>query len=118
MCARLIETLQPPAPPTDGPADRAAAILRQHGCKWVLEAIADNPDGPVTMSTDISKQAVEYEVCIGGPSDRDKGRIIWHKTVWFGATDAHCAGGAAFVAAAREQEHVAWAALELLESAR
>lgn len=113
----IVETVRPPLP-EGSTAARAESVLLRLGAKWVYEAIEDNPDGPVAMETEISRQTVEYEVRIGGSSDRDKGRIIWHKTVWFGASDAHCAGGSAFVAAAREQDQVAWAALELLESFR
>lgn len=96
----------------------AMNILVRSGAKWVDEALRDNPDGPITEHTTRTKTEVEYEVTIGYQEDRSKGRLIWFRTVAFGHTDAHCAGGAAFVAAAREQSDVAFAALELMELRR
>lgn len=96
----------------------AMNILVRAGAKWVDEALRDNPDGPITEHTTRTKTEIEYEVTIGYCDDQHRGRLIWHKTVPFGHDDAHCAGGAAFVAAAREQQDVAFAALELMEARR
>jgi hypothetical protein len=115
---KTIETLIPPGPETT--ADRALAILRAAGARFFDEALAANPDGPVEMVTDISRTEIAYEVVIGGVSigDHGRARTIWTALVAFGASDAHCAGGAAFVSSARQQEAVAWAALELMEARR
>lgn len=102
-------------------ADRATNILVSNGARFVNEALADNPDGPVQMITDVSRLEVSYEVVVGDPTDSMStkcARTIWHRIVPFGASDRHVAGGAAFVEAARSQESVAWAALELMESRR
>lgn len=106
----------------EGPGyESALSILKQHGARFVDETIADNPNGPVRMETDVSRTEVVYEVVIGDPSDSmstRSARTIWHRIVPFGASDRHVAGGAAFVEAARAQQDVAWAALEILESRR
>jgi hypothetical protein len=97
----------------------AMNILVRAGAKWVNEALRDNPDGPITEHTTRTKTEVEYEVTIGiGGLGGDRSRTIWFKTVTFGADDAHCAGGRAFVEAARESSDVAFAALELMELRR
>jgi hypothetical protein len=115
----IVETLTRPAR-GDGEA-RAANVLVRSGAQFVDDAIRDNPDGPVTMHTEISRTEVDYAVVIGSPEcsmSARTARTIWHRTVTFGATDRYCAGGAAFVEAARMQETVAWAVLELLEARR
>jgi hypothetical protein len=96
----------------------AMNILVRAGAKWVDEALRDSPDGPVTMHITRTRTEIEYEVTIGDPDDRDRGRVIWYREVAFGHDDAHCTGGAAFVAVAREQDAVAFAALELMELRR
>jgi hypothetical protein len=96
----------------------AMNILVRTGAKWVDEALRDNPDGPITEHTTRTRTEVEYEVTIGYTDDRNRGRLIWRKTVAFGHDDAHCGGGRAFVEAAREQADVAFAAVELMETRR
>lgn len=86
------------------------------GAQFVDEALVDNPDGPVQMRTELSRTDVTYTVTIG--ESLRAARCIWHRVVVFGCTDRTVAGGAAFVEAARMQEVVAWAALELMESRR
>lgn len=93
---------------------QAMNILVHSGAKWVDEAISDNPDGPIVQHTTRTKTEIEYEVTIGYLDDRSRGRLIWHKTVAFGHDDSHCAGGRAFVEVGREQDAVAFAALELM----
>lgn len=88
------------------------------GAQFVEQALRDNPDGPVSMWTTLTRTEIDYEVTVGFMDDRSRGRIIWHKTVVFGHTDRTVAGGAAFVEAARVQETVAWSALALMESLR
>ncbi|HET9893257.1 MAG TPA: hypothetical protein VFQ42_22455 [Mycobacterium sp.] len=102
------------------PAEASNLLVRK-GAQFVEEALRDNPDGPVKMVIDISRTEINYDVVIGDPEDSMSprgARTIWHKTVYFGSSDRHCAGGAAFVEASREQDAVAFAALELLESRR
>jgi hypothetical protein len=113
----IIETLTHGASMTER---EATNILVSSGAQFVEVAIRDEPDGPVVMLTDISRIEVVYEVVIGDTAagDRGKARTIWRRAVTFGATDRTVAGGASFVEAAREQERVAWAALDLLESRR
>jgi hypothetical protein len=91
------------------------------GAQFADGAIRDNSDGPVRMHTVVSRLDVTYDVLIGEAGDPgcvDSARCIWHRVVTFGATDRTVAGGAAFVEAARTQEAVAWAALDLLEARR
>ena len=105
----------------DARAARAANILVRAGAQFVDAALLDNPDGPVRMHTELSRTEVSYDVAIGDPSDgmSPRGaRCIWHRVVVFGATDRTVAGGSAFVEAARLQEVVAQAALDLLEARR
>lgn len=99
-------------------AERAVAILKQHGARFVDEAIRDNPDGPVVMVTTRYATEVDYQVLIGeaDSGDRGKSRVIWDRSVTFGATDRTVAGGADFVAAARAQEEVQHAAYSLLNA--
>jgi len=116
---KIAERLRPPGIGED-PA-RATNLLVRAGAQFVDEALVDHPDGPVQMRTEISRTDVRYEVTIGDPSDRTgprAARCIWHRVVVFGHTDRTVAGGAAFVEAARVQESVAWAALDLLEARR
>ncbi len=115
MATTLVETLVP-----GSAADPHAAMnqLVRAGAQFVEAALADNPNGPVSMTTTIDRTETTYEVHIGFDDDRSRGRTIWHRTVYFGSTDRHCAGGGAFVEAARLQEAVAWAALTLLENRR
>ncbi len=94
--------------------NEARNVLVRAGAQWVDEAIRDNRHGPVTMHTTIDRDEIDYEVSIGSP---EGGRFIWSKTVKFGDDAAHRAAGAAFVAVAREQDSVAFAALHLLELA-
>lgn len=94
--------------------NEARNVLVRAGAQWVDEAIRDNRNGPVTMHTTIDREEIDYEVSIG---PADGGRFIWSKTVKFGEDAAHRAAGAAFVAVGREQDSVAFAALELLELA-
>jgi hypothetical protein len=115
---KFIEQLHPP--PRGDTETRATNILVRSGAQFVDEAIRDNPDGPVQMHTEISRTEVIYDVLVGGDDDRSPrpGRFIWSRTVVFGHTDRTVTGGADFVEAARTQEAVAWAALELLEARR
>jgi hypothetical protein len=112
----------PPTPPPHGNDEvRAANILVRAGAQFVDEALIDNPDGPVQTHTALSRTDVRYDVTIGDPSDRitpRTARCIWHRVVTFGHTDRTVAGGTAFVEAARMQEAVAWAALDLMEARR
>lgn len=97
----------------------AMNVLVRSGAKWVDEALRDNPDGPVMMTTVRTRTEIEYEVIVGILDDCcTKARCIWSKTVAFGHDDRHHAGGAAFVEVSREQDAVAFAALELLEGRR
>jgi hypothetical protein len=98
----------------------AMNVLVRSGAKWVDEALRDNPDGPIVQLITRTKTEIDYEVVVGDPNagDRGRARCIWHATVTFGHDDAHCAGGAAFVKTAREQDAVAFAALELMELRR
>lgn len=86
----------------------------------LLEALRDNPDGPVKMGITRTRTEIEYDVIVGdeGMGDHGKARVVWYQTVHFGSDDAHCAGGYAFVAAGREQDTIAFALLEILESRR
>ena len=93
----------------------AMNIMVRSGAKWVDEALRDNPDGPIVQHTTRTKTEIEYEVTIGYLDDRSRGRLIWCKTVTFGHDEAHCSAGRAFVEAGREQDAVAFAALELME---
>jgi hypothetical protein len=99
---------------------QAMNVLVRHHAKWVDEALRDNPDGPVVMLITRTKTEIDYEVVIGDPGAGDHGRArtVWHDSVAFGNSDAHCGGGTAFVAAARVQDEVAFAALELMELRR
>jgi len=114
----ITEHLSPP--PHGNDEARATNILVRAGAQFVDKALVDNPDGPVQMHTTLSRTDVTYDVTIGDPSDsmRRTARCIWHRVVVFGHTDRTVAGGAAFVEAARMQEAVAWAALDLLEARR
>lgn len=115
----IVERLSAPGRGDD--SVRAANILVRCGAQFVDEALRDNPDGPVQMHTEISRADVTYSVCVGDPSDSmspRSARCIWHRVVVFGHTDRTVAGGAAFVEAARTQEAVAWAALDLMEARR
>jgi hypothetical protein len=115
----ITERLSPP--PRGDDEARAANILVRAGAQFVDDGIHDNPDGPVRMHTEVSRTDVSYDVTIGDPSDSMSprtARCIWHRVVVFGHTDRTVAGGAAFVEAARMQESVAWAALDLLEARR
>lgn len=116
---KISEQLSPP--PRGNSEARAANILVRAGAQFVDEAIADNPDGPVQMHTELSRTEVSYGVAIGDSSDSmtpRTDRFIWYRVVTFGHTDRTVAGGAAFVEVARMQEAVAWAALDLLEARR
>ena len=113
---QITEQLSPP--PRGDYESRAANILVRLGAQFVDDANRDNPDGPVTMRTEISRTEVVYEVVVGDRMDSRGARCIWHRVVSFGESRRHCAGGAAFVEAARAQEAVAWAALDLLEARR
>lgn len=115
----ITETLRPPGGSQD--EARATNVLVRAGAQFVDAALRDNPDGPVTMHTEISRAKVTYEVVIGHPDDSmapQAARYIWRRTVAFGSTDRNCAGGVSFTEAARQQEAVAWAALDLLEARR
>lgn len=89
--------------------------LVRNGAQFVELGLSDNPDGPIREITTRTKTEIDYEVIIGYDGDRDRGRAVWYKTVPFGASDRHCAGGAAFVEAARQQAEVAFDLLELME---
>lgn len=97
--------------------DHARTILKQHGARFIDEALRDNPDGPVTMVTTRYATEVFYQVLIGDADSGDRGRsrVIWDRAVTFGATDRTVAGGADFVAAARAQADVQHAAYSLLQ---
>jgi hypothetical protein len=101
-----------------GRTDNLRAILAKHGARFIDEAIRDNPDGPVSAVTTRYATEVDYQVIVGGWDDGDHGkaRVIWDRSVSFGATDARCAGGSDFVAAARAQDEVASAAYALLSA--
>jgi hypothetical protein len=94
-------------------------ILVRAGAQFVDDAIRDNPDGPVTRRTEISRAKITYEMMIGCPGNSlspRAARYIWRRAVTFGRTNQHCAGGTAFIETARQQEAVAWVALDLLEA--
>ena len=91
-------------------AAAAASTLVRLGAQFVEQAIAAEPDGQVNMITSIAKTHVTYDVAIGYG---DSQRVIWRRTVKFGNTAHNVAGGPAFQHAARDQDAVAWAALEL-----
>lgn len=97
--------------------ETARTILNRHGARFVDEALRDNPDGPVAMITTRYATEIDYQVIVGHPDsgDRGKSRVIWDRSVAFGATDARVAGGRDFVAAARAQDEVAYAAFVLCE---
>jgi len=63
----------------------------------------------VTMFTVIEAESVVYTVRTGESlmEDFGNGREVWRKEVPFGMGERFRAGGAAFVAAAREQAEVA-----------
>jgi hypothetical protein len=75
----------------------------------------------VSMVTDRDACGIDYSVVLefddsgAGPAgaEPDDRRTVWAKRVHFGAIDDYCAGGRAFVAAAREQHEIAdeWWAL-------
>lgn len=94
----------------------ATSRLLQHGAKFIEDAIRDNPDGPVSMLTEIGDCEVTYQVVVGcvDAGDRGRARTVWHREVVFGQTDRTVAGGAAFVEAARAQEDVAWSLIALI----
>jgi hypothetical protein len=96
--------------------ERARQLLVKHGARWVDEAIRDNPDGPVMTITTRYATEVDYRVVVGDlqAGDLGKARIVWDRSVTFGATDRTVAGGADFVAAARAQDEVAFALYALL----
>lgn len=98
---------------------QATSRLLSSGCRFVDEALRDNPTGPVQMITGIDHTEITYEVVVGDldAGDRGKARTVWHRTVTFGHDDRHHAGGAAFVEAAREQDAVAWALVTLIRRA-
>lgn len=109
------------SPPPRGNEVHAANILVRAGAQFVDGALINNPDGPVQMHTEISRTDVRYDVTIGDSSNHmtpRTARCIWHRVVTFGHTDRTVAGGTAFIEAARMQEAVAWAALDLLEARR
>jgi hypothetical protein len=93
-------------------------ILTKHGTRFIDEALRDNPDGPVAMVTTRYATEIDYRVIVGELTDGDHGkaRVIWDRSVSFGATDARVAGGSDFVAAARAQDEVAFAAHALLNA--
>lgn len=71
----------------------------------------EEPQLPVTMRTDIDRDAIRYEVRVSfdGPGfeEGENENSVWYREVFFGSTDRHCAGGAAFIEAAREQQRIA-----------
>jgi hypothetical protein len=73
---------------------------------------------PVTMVTERTDEGIDYSVVAGSVDSGDFGnaRNIWYTTVFFGTTDATRAGGAAFVAAAREQQKIADLVFEYIQS--
>lgn len=94
----------------------ARRILTIHRAQFVDEALADNPDGPVRMIITRTRAEIDYEVVIG--HDEGKARAVWCKSVTFDFTDRTAAGGYDFVQAAREQDEVGLAMLELVEQRR
>lgn len=97
--------------------ESAWGIIKSNGAfAMTIVALADNPDGPVQEITSRHACGVDYEVVVGdiAAGDRGQARTVWSKSVTFGATDRTVAGGYDFVAAAREQEAVAWAILALI----
>jgi hypothetical protein len=98
----------------------ARSTLVKYGARFFEEAIRDNPDGPVSMVTTRYDTEIAYQVIVGeiDAGDRGRARTIWDRAVTFGATDARCAGGSDFVAAARAQDTVAEAAHVLLSRSR
>ena len=102
--------------------ESAWRIVRAAGIREdvLAEALRDNPDGPVRMGIERSRTEIVYDIIVGDPlaGDLGKARIVWQNTIRFGSTDRHCAGGAAFVEAGREQDAIAFAILEILESRR
>jgi hypothetical protein len=63
----------------------------------------------VEMATKIGLYCIRYEVItIEREQETDARYLVWAKEVRFGRHESHQVGGPAFVAAAREQEQVAW----------
>jgi hypothetical protein len=123
MTYRIKEVLTGPPPPLDGassvqqvsrtlPMQQETwwSTLARHGARFVDEALRDHPDGPVVMVTTRYATEIDYRVVVGDPSDGDRGRarVVWDRSVSFGATDARVAGGSDFVAATRAQDEVAF----------
>ena len=94
--------------------------LAAAGARFVEEALHDNPDGPIVSLCIRTRTEIEYQVIIGDADSGDHGRsrIVWHREVTFGMTDATVAGGSAFIEASRTQDRVALYLLELMESRR
>lgn len=92
----------------------AKQALITAGAKNVGLALGAYPHGPVTEVTSRSATGVDYEVRVG--TDRASSMAVWSTTVLFGQDDRHCAGGHAFVEAARTQARVAFAIVALLEN--
>ncbi len=63
----------------------------------------------VTMTTHIDEDSITYAVWTGDALAGDFGnqREVWRKEIPFGMGERFRAGGAAFIAAAREQAEVA-----------
>lgn len=95
------------------PAPELRKLLLGLGARNLDEAITDNPDGPIVMVTSRYATEIHYRVVVGESSDP---RIIWDRSVIFGATDRTVAGGADFTAAARAQDEVAQVAHALLDA--
>jgi hypothetical protein len=69
------------------------------------------PELPVVMETTIERDGVLYAVTVFEQDvpciDGEAGIEVWRREVFFGSDDRHCAGGYAFIEAAREQQRIA-----------
>lgn len=83
----------------------------RHPAEWSEAERADVAE--VHMRTERDDVGISYAVCVALRSlaasafeDGEDRIVLWVKRVDFGTTDATCAGGAAFVHAAKEQERI------------
>jgi hypothetical protein len=116
--SKIVDTVVSAGP---GSADEARKNLRICSARFVDEALADHPDGPVHSVITRHGTGIDYEVVVGdldASGGSNGGRVIWSRGVTFGMDDRHVAGGAAFVEIAREQDAVSFWMFTLLESKR
>lgn len=83
-------------------------VLKQYDLTQLDLALKEHPSGPVICPSTRSSGGITYEVKLGE-------RKLWERIVYFGKSDKDCAAGSDFVRAARDQDAIAFALLELLE---